>query len=92
MDLAKEQQLIYRAQSDPGCFGELHEEYYLKIFRYAFRRTGDICAAEDITSQTFFKALKICANSAGAISRFQPGFTASPPMRSTAYSAGDAFL
>jgi RNA polymerase sigma-70 factor (ECF subfamily) len=58
MDLHQEQKLIENARKDTQVFGEIYEEYYPKIFRYALRRVGNLEIAEDITSETFFKALK----------------------------------
>jgi RNA polymerase sigma-70 factor (ECF subfamily) len=58
MDLKQERDLIARARRSPQVFASLYEEHYPGIFRYALRRIGDIRAAEDVTSETFFKALK----------------------------------
>jgi RNA polymerase sigma-70 factor, ECF subfamily len=58
MDLGQEKDLIARARIDPHVFGGIYEEYYPKMFRYALRRVGAVGIAEDITSETFFKALK----------------------------------
>lgn len=56
MDLEKE--LVERAKSDPEAFGELYDRHYSKIFGYVLRRTASVEAAQDITSEVFFKALK----------------------------------
>ena len=58
MDLREEKELIARAREDTQVFGQIYEEYYAKIFGYALKRVGNIGVAEDITSETFFKALK----------------------------------
>lgn len=58
MDIAKEKQIIEKAKSDPEAFGRLFDKFYRPIFNYTLRRTSDIEAAKDITSLTFFKALK----------------------------------
>lgn len=58
MDLQKEEQLVLKAQTDPKAFGILYDRYYPQIFKYILRRVTDIESAQDITSQTFFKALK----------------------------------
>jgi RNA polymerase sigma-70 factor (ECF subfamily) len=58
MDLAKDKKLIANARKDARVFGEIYEEYYPKIFRYVLRRVGNVGIAEDITSETFFKALE----------------------------------
>lgn len=41
-----------------GAFGDLYDEYYPRIFNYCLRRTANIAAAQDITSDVFMKALK----------------------------------
>ncbi len=53
-----EDELVRRAATDPDAFGRLYETYYSRILNYAYRRTLDIAVAEDITSNTFFKALR----------------------------------
>ncbi len=58
MDLEKEKNLIAAAKKDPKAFGELFEEYYPKILKYTIYRTGNAAVGSDITSETFFKALK----------------------------------
>jgi RNA polymerase sigma-70 factor (ECF subfamily) len=58
MDLKEEQELISRARQDPQIFVKIYEEYLPKILRYSVRRVGNVRIAEDITSETFFKALK----------------------------------
>jgi len=58
MDLSEEKKLIMEAKKDPEVFGLLYDKYYQPIFRYTLRRTANIELAKDLTSQTFFKALK----------------------------------
>ncbi|MHC1578699.1 MAG: RNA polymerase sigma factor [Dehalococcoidia bacterium] len=58
MDLREEKELVRQAQKDPDAFARLYEQYYAKIFGYTLRRTANLEAAQDITSETFFKALK----------------------------------
>lgn len=58
MDKDAEIKLVEDARRDPEAFGKLFEEYYPKILRYTIYRTGNAEAARDITSETFFKALK----------------------------------
>jgi RNA polymerase sigma-70 factor (ECF subfamily) len=58
MDLSEEKELVRQAQKDPDAFAELYDQYYPKIFGYVLRRTGNLEAAQDITSETFFKALR----------------------------------
>jgi RNA polymerase sigma-70 factor (ECF subfamily) len=49
--------LVEAAQIDPERFGALFEIYYPKILNYAYHRTLDRALAEEITSDTFLKAL-----------------------------------
>jgi RNA polymerase sigma-70 factor (ECF subfamily) len=57
MDLKEEKELIKQAQKDPDVFAEVYDYYYPKIFNYILRRTVYLEVAQDITSETFFKAL-----------------------------------
>ncbi len=50
-------QAVRRAQADPRAFAELYDRYVDPIYRYCYRRLGNVAAAEDATSTTFFKAL-----------------------------------
>jgi RNA polymerase sigma-70 factor (ECF subfamily) len=58
MDLNEERELVGHAQKDPDAFAELYDLYYPKIFGYVLRRSANLEAAQDITSETFLKALK----------------------------------
>ena len=58
MDRNEEKKAVEEARKKPEAFGRLFEEYYPKILRYTICRTGNAEAARDITSETFFKALK----------------------------------
>jgi len=58
MDLSEEKELVKQAQKAPDAFAKLYDQYYPKIFGYVLRRTANIEAAQDITSETFFKALR----------------------------------
>jgi RNA polymerase sigma-70 factor (ECF subfamily) len=57
MDLSEEEELIKQAQKAPDAFTKLYDHYYPKIFGYVLRRTANLEAAQDITSETFLKAL-----------------------------------
>jgi len=57
MDLSEEKELVRRAQKAPDAFAELYDRYYPKIFGYILRRTANLETAQDLTSETFFKAL-----------------------------------
>ena len=58
MDLNEEKELIKLAQKDPEVFTKVYSHYYPKIFGYVLKRTANLEIAQDITSETFFKALK----------------------------------
>jgi RNA polymerase sigma-70 factor (ECF subfamily) len=57
MDLSEEKELVRQAQKAPDAFAKLYDQYYPKIFGYILRRTANLEAAQDITSETFFNAL-----------------------------------
>jgi RNA polymerase sigma-70 factor (ECF subfamily) len=51
--------LVRRAQDgDPEAFGELYDHYVTLVHRYAYHRVGDRATAEDVTSETFVRALR----------------------------------
>ena len=56
--MSEERQLVERAQRDPDAFAQLYDQYYPRIFGYVLRRSANLEAAQDITSETFLKALK----------------------------------
>ena len=58
MDLSEEKELVRQAQKAPDAFAKLYDHYYPKIFGYVLRRTVNLEAAQDITSETFVKALR----------------------------------
>lgn len=58
----EERWLIERAKRDPEAFGELYDLYFSKIYSYIYRKTGDRQVAEDLTSDTFMKALSHMKN------------------------------
>lgn len=58
MDTNEEKELIKQAQKNALAFGKIYDFYYPKIFGYVLRRTANFQIAQDITSETFFKALK----------------------------------
>lgn len=57
MNLQDEPQLIAAAQKDPDAFGVLFDHYHPRILAYLIHRTGNVALAQDLTSETFFKAL-----------------------------------
>ncbi len=53
-----EKALVEQAQRDPQAFAALYDRYVERIYAFAYRRTQDEAAAEDVTSMTFEKALR----------------------------------
>ena len=62
---AYEDQLVERAKTDADAFGELYDHYFGQIYRFAYSRTRDQDAAEDVTQEVFMKALR-------AMPRYRP--------------------
>jgi RNA polymerase sigma-70 factor (ECF subfamily) len=58
MNVEQERELVKKAKNNTEAFGELYDQYYSQIFGYVLKRTANIEAAEDVTSEAFFKALK----------------------------------
>lgn len=67
-DAEDERALVERARADPEAFAELYQRYLPRVYAFAYRRTGVVEAAEDITSAAFERALR----NLGAF-RWQPG-------------------
>ena len=53
-----ETDLVARAATDVNAFAELYRHYLPRVHAYAFRRTGNRQAAEDICSATFEAAFR----------------------------------
>ena len=51
-------EVIAHAQTDPEMVGRLYDTYYQPIFGFMYNRTGNSEIAKDLTSETFFQALK----------------------------------
>ncbi|WP_425484490.1 sigma-70 family RNA polymerase sigma factor [Haloechinothrix aidingensis] len=52
-------ELVHAAQAgDTGAFGRLYDSYVDTVFRYVLFRVGDRELAEDVTSETFLRALR----------------------------------
>ncbi len=45
-------------EGDPEAFGQLYDHYVTLVFRYVYNRVGDRATAEDVTSETFVRALR----------------------------------
>ncbi len=52
-----ERLLVERAKNDPLAFGELFDTHYDSILNYILHRTANVALAEELTSNTFYKAL-----------------------------------
>jgi RNA polymerase sigma-70 factor (ECF subfamily) len=51
--------IVRRAQDgDPDAFGEIYDRYIDTVFRYIYFRVGSKPLAEDLTSETFLRALR----------------------------------
>lgn len=51
--------LVERAQAgDTEAFGELYDRYVDLVYRYVYYRVGSAQVAEDLTSETFLRALR----------------------------------
>jgi len=57
--------LVERSRVDAEAFGVLYDRYCDQIYRFVHRRLNDREAAQDVTGEVFFKALK-------AIDTFRP--------------------
>src|SRR5438132_11935300 len=57
-DLEADARLAQRAAREPEAFAVIYERFYQMILDYTFRRTLSASAAEELTSNTFFKALR----------------------------------
>ena len=56
--LAEEATLIDRARSDPEAFGVLYDRHLTRVYRYVYSRCDNHAEAEDLTAQTFHRALE----------------------------------
>ncbi len=52
----QEEHLLQTIRNDSSAFGKVYDEFYPRIFKYVFRRTGDYDLTSDITAETFLKA------------------------------------
>lgn len=53
-----ERKLVESARTDPDAMAALYRRYLPRIHAFAYRRTGSVATAEDITSATFERALR----------------------------------
>lgn len=64
-ELESEAALVSAAQADPGRFSELYRANVAGVHALAWSHLGDRAAAEDVTAETFRRALR-------ALPRFEP--------------------
>jgi RNA polymerase sigma-70 factor (ECF subfamily) len=57
-ELTAERLLIEASQRDSRRFAELYERYFNRVYAFALTRTGNRAAAEDVTAETFRRALQ----------------------------------
>ena len=57
-DAEEERALVEQARADPSAFAELYRRYLPRVHAFAYRRTGRVETAEDITSAAFERALR----------------------------------
>ncbi len=43
---------------DAEAFGQLYDHYHASVYRFVYYRVGSVALAEDLTSDTFFRALR----------------------------------
>ncbi len=55
---ADEQQLVARAKADAEACGQLYQRHVRRIYNYHYQFTHNREEAEDLTSRTFFQALR----------------------------------
>ena len=58
-ELATVMEIVARAQTgDANAFGELYDRYVDVVYRYIYYRVSNVPLAEDLTSETFIRALR----------------------------------
>ncbi|MBU0976136.1 MAG: sigma-70 family RNA polymerase sigma factor [Patescibacteria group bacterium] len=57
MDFTQEKQLVEKAKESLEAFDRLYEHYLPRIYGYVLNRSRNREVAEDVTSQTFIKAM-----------------------------------
>ena len=56
--IAEEQKIDEAAKTDARSFAGIYDRYFEQIFNFILRRTDDEALTDDLTSQTFLKALQ----------------------------------
>ena len=57
MELEEEKRIIDLCRKDPVYFGPIYDANFRKIFNYILHRVGNVALAEDLTAQTFIRAI-----------------------------------
>lgn len=58
-ELATVMEIVARAQQgDADAFGQLYDRYVDVVYRYVYYRVANVSLAEDLTSETFLRALR----------------------------------
>lgn len=57
-EIRSENEVVDLAKKDAQEFGKLYDRYFEDIFYFIYRRTDDEMISADLTSQTFYQALK----------------------------------
>ncbi|MEJ7900852.1 MAG: sigma-70 family RNA polymerase sigma factor [Thermomicrobiales bacterium] len=60
-----EERWIAAARRDPRAFAPLYDRYATAIYRFCYRKVGDVEVANDLTAQVFVKAIE-------RLDRYQP--------------------
>ena len=58
MELSEEKDTIECCRRDPTAFGRIYEAHFDRVFAYLLHRVGDVAVAEDLTAQTFLRAIE----------------------------------
>ncbi len=58
VDSGPDELIALAANGDREAFGRLYERHAVRVFRHAYFLTSDVNLAEDLTAQTFLKALE----------------------------------
>jgi len=56
--LEAERELVEASQKQPRRFAQLYERYFDRVYAFALTRTGERMAAEDVTAETFRRAIQ----------------------------------
>ncbi|CAM5547841.1 hypothetical protein SMICM304S_09323 [Streptomyces microflavus] len=77
-DSARMMDLVERAQAgEADAFGRLYDQYSDTVYRYIYYRVGGKATAEDLTSETFLRALRRISTSPGRAVTSAPGWSPS---------------